>query len=155
MTKLEKLEAARAALNDACGDYYDALEAAEAAYDAALYAYYAAKTAYQDELKKTRRNVMHDKPQKTQDAAETLAAALKPLANIADAFDENELDDEARKHWGLENEHTNQTPCHLIELFSGRGGRSLLTLADAMFARRALETMNGLKEQAHDRESRS
>jgi hypothetical protein len=79
---------------------------------------------------------------------QTLAAALKPLASIADAFDANELDDDARKHWGLENEHTNQTPCYLIELFCDRGGRSLLTLADAMVARRALETMNGLEEAA-------
>jgi hypothetical protein len=77
-----------------------------------------------------------------------LAEALKPLADIADAFDANELDDDARKHWGVDYEHENQKPHHSIELFWSRGGRCLLNLDDAMAVRRALETMNGLEEAA-------
>ena len=66
-----------------------------------------------------------------------LRAALQPLVKIADAYDENELDDEARKHWTY---GTNDTPHEDIELYQGRGGRQLLTLKDCMVARAALNT---------------
>lgn len=61
-----------------------------------------------------------------------ILAALRPLENIANAYDDNALDDEARKQgdWG-----TNTTPPDQIELYSGRGGKTLLTLAHAMQAR--------------------
>lgn len=61
--------------------------------------------------------------------------ALAPLVAIADAYDANALDDEARKWWGRDNEHTNTTPPEQIELYAGRGGRQLLTLADCLRAR--------------------
>lgn len=73
---------------------------------------------------------------------EAIKKALKPLADIADAFDANELDDEARKHWGSWSApETNQTPHDQIELYTGRGGKRLLTLADCMLARDVLGTL--------------
>ncbi|PZU95551.1 MAG: hypothetical protein DI527_00655 [Chelatococcus sp.] len=69
-----------------------------------------------------------------------LRAALAPLVRIADAFDANELDDEARKSWGLNGEFTalsQRTPDE-IQLYTGRGGRELLTLADCFAARGAV-----------------
>lgn len=66
-----------------------------------------------------------------------LEQALVPLIRIADAYDENNLDDEARKHWGKDLEHTNTAPPEDIELYSGRGGKQLLTLADCFKARDA------------------
>ena len=60
---------------------------------------------------------------------------LKPLVNIADAYDKNALDDEARKIWGKNDEHVNTTPPDEIILYSGRGGRTLLTLGDCLRAR--------------------
>lgn len=69
----------------------------------------------------------------------TILLSARKLAAIADAYDANELDDEARKYWGLANEHENQTPPGQIELYTGRGGKTLLTLEDALSARKALE----------------
>lgn len=60
---------------------------------------------------------------------------LKPLVAIADAYDANDLDDEARKHWGSDLQHTNTAPPEQIELYTGRGGKRLLTLADCLKAR--------------------
>lgn len=68
-----------------------------------------------------------------------LIEAIRPLARIADAYDDNGLDDEARKVWGKNDEYVNETPHDQIELYSGRGGRQLLTLADCMLARKALQ----------------
>jgi hypothetical protein len=69
---------------------------------------------------------------------EALEEALAPLVAIADAYDDNELDDEARKRWGKNLEHENQTPPEDIELYSGRGGAQLLTLRDCLRAREAV-----------------
>jgi hypothetical protein len=74
---------------------------------------------------------------------QALVEALRPLIAIADAFDENELDDDARKFWGKHYEHENHTPHDHIELYSGRGGKRLLTLSDAMKARTALAAFKG------------
>jgi hypothetical protein len=68
-----------------------------------------------------------------------LVEALRPLAVIADAFDKNELDDEARKHWAY---GTNETPHDQIELYQGRGGKLLLTLADCMTARAVIAKLD-------------
>jgi len=65
--------------------------------------------------------------------------ALLPLVQIADAYDANELDNEARKKWGKDLEHENKRPPALICLYSGRGGRELLTLADCLEARRVFK----------------
>lgn len=65
--------------------------------------------------------------------------ALAPLVAIADAYDENALDDEARKTWGPNDEHQNERDPADIELYSGRGGRRLLTLADCLKARRVVK----------------
>jgi hypothetical protein len=67
-----------------------------------------------------------------------LIAAVRVLARIADAYDANELDDEARKHWGENDEHTNVKDPKRIELYTGRGGGTLLTLQDCLNARSAL-----------------
>lgn len=64
--------------------------------------------------------------------------ATMVLAKIADAYDDNALDDEARKFWGRNNEHQNERDPKDIELYSGRGGKRLLTLADCIAARKAL-----------------
>jgi len=73
-------------------------------------------------------------------------AAIEPLVRIANAYDANELDDDARKFWGLENEHTNDTDPDDIELYQGRGGKRLLTLGDALRAREA-------RRQLHEQEA--
>lgn len=69
-----------------------------------------------------------------------LMTALAPLVAIADAYDDNELDDEARKFWGGGDpgEHENKTPPEKIELYTGRGGRQLLTLEHCLAARRVV-----------------
>lgn len=67
-----------------------------------------------------------------------LAAALAPLLAIADAYDDNDLDDEARKRWGRNLEHENDTPPERIQLYHGRGGKPLLTLAQCFAAREAV-----------------
>lgn len=69
--------------------------------------------------------------------------ALQPLVDIANAYDMNELDDEARKYWGAETIIMNDTPHTRIELYTGRGGKRLLTLHDCMVAR---EVSNNLKK---------
>lgn len=66
-------------------------------------------------------------------------AALAPLVAIADAFDANELDDEARKFYGRNLEYGVCKPYEEIELYAGRGGRRLLTLADTIAARAVVE----------------
>ncbi len=70
---------------------------------------------------------------------EILTEALKPLADIADAYDANELDDEARKEWVY---GTNTVPHDQIELYCGRGGKRLLTLQDCMNARDVIRRMS-------------
>ncbi len=64
--------------------------------------------------------------------------ALLPLVAIAEAYDKNELDDEARKYWGGIDRKPiteNDTDPSDIELYQGRGGKRLLTLKDCFFAR--------------------
>ena len=58
-------------------------------------------------------------------------AALVKLAAIADAYDASALD-EHRPEWG-------EKAPEAVVLLSGRGGRTLLTLADAFAAREALK----------------
>lgn len=72
-----------------------------------------------------------------------LVAALRPLAAIADAYDANELDDEARKTWGLNGQFENDKRPDEIQLYTGRGGKELLTLADCFAARAALAKAEG------------
>jgi len=67
-----------------------------------------------------------------------LREALLPLKKIADAYDANNLDDEARKFWGPNLEHENSRDPKEIELYTGRGGFRLLTLQDCFNARKAL-----------------
>jgi hypothetical protein len=64
--------------------------------------------------------------------------AVTPLVDIANAYDANELDDGARKFWGRDNEHENSEHPEDIELFTGRGGKRLLTLDHALAGRAAL-----------------
>ena len=66
---------------------------------------------------------------------EALREAIKPLANIADRYDDEGLD-EARPSW--RDKGIGGAPFDKIELFTGRGGAQLLTLADAFAARVAL-----------------
>lgn len=70
---------------------------------------------------------------------------LKPLTNIANAYDCNDLDDEARKFWGKDGkewEYENKRLPSEIELYSGRGGKQLLTLEDCMKARDVFEKLH-------------
>ena len=71
-----------------------------------------------------------------------LVAALQPLVDIANAFDNNQLDDEARKYWGKDNEHENTTDPKDIILYQGRGGYGLLTLDECLLARQVLNGVN-------------
>lgn len=66
---------------------------------------------------------------------EQLIDTLKPLAEIADAFDDNALGAEAKKFWGSHNQHQNHTSHQKIELFHSDGGKCYLTLQDCMRAR--------------------
>lgn len=72
--------------------------------------------------------------------------SLKVLAKIADAYDANELDDEARKFWGLRDEQQTSYDPQQIELYSGRGGKRLLTLADCIVARETLRAVENGEE---------
>lgn len=69
-----------------------------------------------------------------------LLAALAPLVAIADAYDANELDDEARKFWGRNDEHQNESAPSQIKLYAGRDGRQFLNLRHCNSARRAVQT---------------
>lgn len=60
--------------------------------------------------------------------------ALAPLVAIADAYDDDGLD-EARPEWGAVKAEPKPED---VELFSGRGGRELLTLAHCLAARRVV-----------------
>ena len=66
----------------------------------------------------------------TKDEIERLREALAPLVEIANSYDDTHLD-EHRPSWGDRDPRT-------IELFSGRGGRQLLTLQQCLDARAAL-----------------
>ena len=61
---------------------------------------------------------------------ERLRAALRPLAQIADMFDDSRLD-EHRPEWGAKDPKS-------VELLTGRGGGLLLSLDDALTARAVL-----------------
>lgn len=62
-------------------------------------------------------------------------ALLEPLRRIGQAYHDNALDDEARKYWGPDNDpHENTTDPKNIVLYSGRGGKELLTLDDCLAA---------------------
>lgn len=77
----------------------------------------------------------------TEDELDEIYCALEPIAKIADKYEENLLDDEARRFWGENLEHENETPHNEIELYTGRGGRRLLTLADCFCARAVIRKL--------------
>lgn len=64
---------------------------------------------------------------------------LQKLAAIADAYEKNALDDEARRFWGLDYQHENETPFKDIILYQGRGGKILLNLQDCFDARQSMK----------------
>ena len=59
---------------------------------------------------------------------------LERLAAIWTAYLHNELDDEARRWWGPDGNETynvlGEISPEKVEIYQGRGGRELLTLAD-------------------------
>lgn len=63
-----------------------------------------------------------------------LLAALKPLLDIAEAWDGNQLDGDARK-WRLYKNAHNASPPTDVELYATRHGRQLLTLSHCLAAR--------------------
>jgi hypothetical protein len=73
--------------------------------------------------------------------------AAKILAAIADAYDANNLDEEARKFSGENLDRENPRQPRHIELYSGRGGKQLLTLQDCLDARDALHAMQAGRTQ--------
>jgi hypothetical protein len=64
---------------------------------------------------------------------DALATAIRPLAALADAYD-NSLLDEVRPEWVISSVRKPDA----VALVSGRGGKELLTLGDAFKAREAL-----------------
>lgn len=74
-----------------------------------------------------------------------LSTAVLPLVKIANFYDQNRLDDEARKYWGANDEHVNETLPDEIELYTGRGGSPLLNLQHCLDAREAI--YGGKKEE--------
>lgn len=71
---------------------------------------------------------------------------LKPLLKIANSYDANNLDDDARKFWGKNLENENRRNPEKIELYTGRGGSKLLTLDDCLKARTFFEMLKGKNE---------
>lgn len=70
---------------------------------------------------------------------------LEPLRRIGQAYHDNALDDEARKYWGPDNDpHENTTDPKNIVLYSGRGGKELLTLDDCLAALGATKNIEKL-----------
>jgi len=63
---------------------------------------------------------------------EKLVEKAMVLKTIADAYDSNDLDNDARKRWGMNDEHPSSTLPEHIELYAGRGGRRLLTLTHCL-----------------------
>ncbi len=87
-------------------------------------------------------------PSKIQKTIDT----LKPLADIWKAYLDNDLDDEARRFWGPDDNRTENTQSpNEIELYTGRGGKRLLTLDQC---REAAATMHMLKSNLGDAEIR-
>lgn len=71
-----------------------------------------------------------------------IVRALEPLAVIAECWENNDLDEARRWHEPLGQDRVySLTPPEAIELVQGRGGRRLLTLADCLEARRALDAL--------------
>lgn len=73
---------------------------------------------------------------KKKNYVDRLEKALKPLSNIADEW-ENEGLDESRPFW-IEKGTQKIDRWEEIELYCGRGGKTLITLQDAFAAREAL-----------------
>lgn len=73
-------------------------------------------------------------------ALEKVRVALRPLAKIADAWNDDGLD-ESRPYWG----HTKENAAS-IEIVSGRGGKQLLTIGDSFIADEALTAINELNK---------
>ena len=74
----------------------------------------------------------------TENKVKMISDALRPLADIWEAYLANELDDEARRFWGANLEHENAVSPSEIELYSGRGGKELLRLSECRDAAAAL-----------------
>lgn len=87
---------------------------------------------YKEELN----NHMWDIRQRIDASEIAMRKVLWVLANIADKYDANGLDDDARKYWGVDSVNTKDPK--KIELYTGRGGLCLLTLQDCFDARDAL-----------------
>jgi len=77
------------------------------------------------------------------DAIDRLAKALEPLRTVAECWDEDGLDEDRpswRRRWEAIHGAGSKPPeFENVELLYGRGGKRLLTLADALAARDALE----------------
>src|SRR5579871_1569010 len=69
--------------------------------------------------------------------------ALQPLVTIAESFYNNGLDGDARYRWGSQEEYVNKRDPNSIELFSGRGGKLLLTLHHCLYAQKVLRAEDG------------
>jgi len=72
--------------------------------------------------------------------------ALSRLASVADAYDDDGLDED-RPEWHGEGDAADPEK---VVILSGRGGRTLLTLADALAARRALREVQSNEAAGED-----
>lgn len=79
---------------------------------------------------------------------EKILAVLKVLANIANQYDRSHLDEE-RPEWGIMRESEGKSNLHFnqVELLTGRGGGTLLTLQDCFDARETLQEFEALIKQ--------
>lgn len=75
----------------------------------------------------------------TNTALNKLLDALEPLVKIVEAYDDNDLDDDARKYWGINLQYKNERDPKDIILYQGRGGKTLLTLLDCINASNVYE----------------
>ena len=92
-------------------------------------------SAAEDRLRKEREGARADRARihELMQVLMVARALLEPLRRIGQAYHDNALDDAARKYWGLDdNRHENAANPKDVVLYSGRGGKELLTLADCL-----------------------
>ena len=101
------------------------------------------RNRYEDENGGLKRQIL-----KLDSRIAVLEKALKPLANIADVYDDDGLD-QCRPEWNsrsVNGKRADEDDSD-VELYSGRGGRELLYLRDALEARVALRGDQPIKKK--------
>ena len=137
--RTEAAEAYATLTREACWVWLDTRTEERDQFQAALTDCREERDVARGELEATARQLMYAREQNqtnfkaltaSRAEVERLRAALRPLAQIADRFDDSNLD-EHRHEWGAKDPKS-------VELLTGRGGGLLLSLDDALTARAVL-----------------